>query len=46
MIRDEKFTKKLPDEVKDAFVENKTGKVDKLKDILKEKFPVSNTKCM
>lgn len=41
MIRDEKFTRKLPDDIKEAFVENKTGKVDKLKDILKQKFPVS-----
>jgi hypothetical protein len=42
MIRDGKFCNDLPDEVKEAFVDtNQLDKIKVLKDILKEKFPVS-----
>ncbi|EDO32895.1 predicted protein, partial [Nematostella vectensis] len=46
MIRDSKFCEDLPEEVKDAFIDEKdflNEKLKKLKDALKEQFPVSTT---
>ena len=43
LIRDEQFTGALPDEIKDAFVDDNTlctEKMKKLKEMLKEHFPV------
>lgn len=43
LIRDDEFTDTLPDEIKDAFVDDNslcTEKMKKLKEMLKEHFPV------
>ena len=43
LIRDDEFTGTLPDEIKDAFVDDNslcTEKMKKLKEMLKEHFPV------
>jgi len=43
LIRDGEFTEALPDEIKDAFVDDNTlctEKMKKLKEMLKEHFPV------
>lgn len=44
LIRDDEFTETLPNEIKDAFVDGNalcTEKMKKLKEMLKEHFPVS-----
>jgi len=43
LIRDDEFTEALPDEIKDAFVDESalcTEKMKKLKEMLEEHFPV------
>ena len=43
LIRDDEFTEALPDEIKDAFVDDNTlctEKMKKLKEMLTEHFPV------
>lgn len=45
LIRDDEFTEALPDEIKDAFVDDNTlctEKMKKLKEMLKEHFPANN----